>query len=80
MIGIETFQGRLRLRLPRSVTSKRYITLGLDDTPENRKKAQLKAWEIEADLSSFEPRRASYFVHCASLASTFCICFLLGSA
>jgi hypothetical protein len=45
MIGIETFQGRLRLRLPRSVTSKRYITLGLDDTPENRKKAQLKAWE-----------------------------------
>ena len=36
-VGIESFQGRLRLRLPRQVYGgkQKYLTLGLEDIPEN---------------------------------------------
>ncbi|GET43095.1 Arm DNA-binding domain-containing protein [Microseira wollei] len=51
-VGIETHHGWLRLRLPRTVTtgSSRYFSLGLQDTPDNRKKAQVIAWDIETDI------------------------------
>lgn len=51
-IGIESFQGRLRLRLPRQLYGgrQRYLTLGLSDTPDHRKFADLKAKQIEFDL------------------------------
>ncbi|MDF5714549.1 MAG: tyrosine-type recombinase/integrase [Rhizonema sp. NSF051] len=51
-VGIETFQERLRLRLPRQIcgNNNRYITLGLADTPENRKLAEQKARQIELDI------------------------------
>jgi integrase len=50
-VGIEVRQGKLRLRLSRTIAevNARYISTGLDNTPENRRKAQLKAWEIEED-------------------------------
>ncbi|MEH1982336.1 MAG: tyrosine-type recombinase/integrase [Nostoc sp.] len=52
-VGIENFRGRFRLRLPASVAkgSSRYFSTGLDSTTENRKKAQIIAWEIEADIT-----------------------------
>ncbi|MEH2440502.1 tyrosine-type recombinase/integrase [Nostoc sp.] len=51
-VGIETKGSKLRLRLPRTVAevNARYISTGLDNTPENRRLAQVKAWEIEADI------------------------------
>ena len=51
-VGIESHHNRLRLRLPRTVTtgSSRYISLELPDTPDNRKKAQVIAWAIESDI------------------------------
>lgn len=52
-VAIEEKQGKWRLRLPRTVAkdSQRYIATRLDATPENFKKAQTKAWEIEEDIS-----------------------------
>ena len=52
-VGVETFQGRLRLRLPRQLYGgkQKYLTLGLDDTPENQKLAKAKAKEIEKDIA-----------------------------
>jgi hypothetical protein len=37
-VGVETFQGRLRLRLPRQLFGgkQKYLTLGLPDTDTNR--------------------------------------------
>lgn len=50
-VGIESFRGKLRLRLPRTIAAKkRYISTGLQDTPENWKKAQRIAWDIEKDI------------------------------
>lgn len=51
-VGLENKQGKIRLRLPRSVAegSSRYISTGLDFTPENQKKAQVVAWAIEEDI------------------------------
>lgn len=51
-VGIEVKNGKLRLRLPRTTAdvNARYISTGLDDTPDNRRKAQVKAWEIEEDI------------------------------
>jgi len=51
-VGIESFQGRLRLRLPRQLFNgkQRYLTLGLDDTRVNRKFAEAKAQELESDI------------------------------
>ena len=52
-VGIESFQGRLRLRLPRQVFGgkQKYLTLGLPDTPENWKLAEAKAKQIESDIA-----------------------------
>lgn len=52
-VGIESFREKLRLRLPRTLdTDSRYISTGLQDTPENRKKVQVKAWEIDQDIAT----------------------------
>lgn len=53
-VGIEVKQGKLRLRLPRTIAdvNARYISTGLDDTPENRRKVQVKAWQIEEDIQN----------------------------
>ncbi len=63
-IGVESFQGRLRLRLPRQIYSgkQKYLTLGLADTPENRKEAEAKAWQIEKDILAgyFDSTLAKY--------------------
>ncbi len=50
--GIESFQGRLRLRLPRQLYegSQKYLTLGLADTPENHHIAEQTAHQIELDI------------------------------
>ncbi len=51
-VGIESFQGRLRLRLPRQLYGgkQKYLTLGVVDTPENQKLATSKARQIELDI------------------------------
>lgn len=51
-VGLEAPNGKIRLRLPRCVArdSARYISTRLVDTPENRQKAQIRAWEIEEDI------------------------------
>jgi integrase len=53
-VGIESFKTVLRLRLPRQVFGgkQKYLSLGLSDTPENRKAAELKARQIELDILS----------------------------
>ncbi len=53
-VGIESFQGRLRLRLPRQVYSgkQKYLTLGLDNTPQNRTIAEAKKKQIESDIAT----------------------------
>lgn len=54
-VGVESFQGKLRLRLPRTLgVKKRYISTGLDDTPKNRKMAYVVASEIEEDIEKEE--------------------------
>ncbi|NES97260.1 MAG: DUF3596 domain-containing protein [Desertifilum sp. SIO1I2] len=62
--GVESFQGRLRLRLPRSLYGgkQKYLTLGMADTPENRKAAEAKARQIELDIlaDNFDPTLAKY--------------------
>jgi integrase len=56
-IGVESVQGRLRLRLPRSLSQEvfkvkqKYVPLGLDDTPQNRKLAEAKAKDMESDIT-----------------------------
>ncbi len=52
-VGVETFQGRLRLRLPRQLFDgkQKYLTLGLPDTDINRKTADAKAKLIESDIA-----------------------------
>jgi integrase len=52
-VGVESFQGRLRLRLPRQLFDgkQKYLTLGLPDTQVNRKAAEAKAKLIEADIT-----------------------------
>lgn len=51
-VSIETFQGRLRLRLPRSLYEgkQKYITLGLADTEENRAIAEERRALAERDI------------------------------
>ena len=53
-VGIEEFRGKLRLRLPRQVFEgkQKWISTGWENTPDNWQKAQIKAWEIEADIST----------------------------
>lgn len=52
-VGVESLQGRLRLRLPRQLYEgkQKYLSLGLEDTKQNRKLAEAKAKEIEADIA-----------------------------
>lgn len=50
-VGIESFQGRLRLHFPRAWFDgkNKYLSLGLSDTPENRAIAEAKATQIAVD-------------------------------
>jgi integrase len=63
-VGIEEYRGKIRLRLPRQLCDgkQQWISTGLQTTPENWEKAQLKAKEIEADISKgdFDPTLAKY--------------------
>jgi len=52
-IGIEVVKDLLRIRLPRYLFGcQKYICSGLPDTFENRKKVQLRVWQIEADIEA----------------------------
>ena len=51
-VAVEAYQGRLRLRLPRELDLKnRYLSLGMDDTLENRQLAEAKASLIKSDIT-----------------------------
>lgn len=52
-VTVEAYRNRLRLRLPRQVFAgqKQYLSLGLSDTPINRKIAEAKAKLIESDIA-----------------------------
>ena len=60
-VSVETFQNRLRLRF-RVNGERKIITLGLSDSPENRKLAEAKATLIELDIISnnFDPTLEKY--------------------
>lgn len=53
-VGIESKNGNYRLRLPRTLVGSegRYISTRLPVTPENSKRVQMVAWEIEAAIQS----------------------------
>ncbi len=54
-VGIEVIGSRLRLRLPRQATTAtitRYISTGFNNTPDNHKKLQVLAWDIERDIKA----------------------------
>ena len=63
-VGIEEFQGKIRLRLPRHIFGgkQKWISTGLQNTPENWKTAQSEAWKIEQDINSgnFDPTLVKY--------------------
>jgi integrase len=63
-VGVETFQDRLKLRLPCHLFGgkQKYLTLGMSDTSENRKLAEAKAKQIESDIAfeRFDPTLAKY--------------------
>jgi integrase len=63
-VGVESFQERLRLRLPRHLYNgkQKYLTLGMAENPENRKLAGAKAKQIESDIAfeRFDPTLAKY--------------------
>jgi hypothetical protein len=48
-VGIESYRGKLRQDC---LGVSGYISTGLADTPENRKKPQKQAWEIEEDIAA----------------------------
>jgi integrase len=52
-VGIESFRGFFRIRLPSCVAkgASRYFSTGLVSTAENQKKAQVVAWAIEEDIA-----------------------------
>jgi len=50
-VSVEAIQGRLRLRF-RFNQKQQVITLGLADTPENRKLAEARATQIELDIKA----------------------------
>ncbi len=66
-IGIETLEGRLRLRFPRALFAgnQKYLSLNLADTAENRVVAEMKARQIELDAIAgyFDPTLAKYKPH-----------------
>jgi hypothetical protein len=53
-VALETKQGKIRLRLPRSVAegSARYISTRLASNPENIRKAKILALNIESDIAT----------------------------
>lgn len=63
-VGLEVFRNKLRLRLPRALFNGKqtYLSLGIDDTKLNRKIAEQKIRQIEADIQSnnFDPTLAKY--------------------
>jgi integrase len=64
-VTVSSMRGNLRLRLPRSLWSDKrqvYLFLGLSDTPQNRKAAEIKAKQIELDILSghFDPTLKKY--------------------
>ena len=63
-IGIETIEGRLRLRFPRALFAgnQKYLSLNLADSVENRLVAEMKARQIELDIIAgyFDPTLAKY--------------------
>lgn len=63
-VGVEVFRNKLRLRLPCEIFGgkQKYISTGLEDTLENRNKAQTQAWQIEEDISTgyFDPTLEKY--------------------
>ena len=71
-ITIESFHGRLRLRF--RVVHKPYtISLGVSESPENWKLAELKAKELEADLifKQFDPANLNkYRIHNLEIVDT----------
>lgn len=66
-VSVESFQSRLRLRLPRQLYegTQKYLTLNLADTPANRQLAEQKAHQIELDIlsGSFDETLAKYKPH-----------------
>jgi integrase len=66
-IGIETLEGRLRLRFPRALFSgsQKYLSLNLVDSVENRLVAEVKVRQIELDIIAgyFDPTLAKYKSH-----------------
>jgi integrase len=63
-VSISVNQGRLRLGLPRQLYegNRKYLVLGLADTPENRQIAEQKAHQIEQDIRTgcFDETLAKY--------------------
>ncbi len=53
-VGVESKDGNYRLRLPRTLvgSGSRYISTRLPVNPENSKRVQIVAWEIEAAIQS----------------------------
>ncbi|MGF1494289.1 MAG: Arm DNA-binding domain-containing protein [Microcoleaceae cyanobacterium] len=50
-VSVESLKGRLRLRWTYK-GERKILSLGLRDTPENKRLAQLRAAEIERDIVS----------------------------
>jgi len=73
-VGVESYRGRLRLRLPRQVCKgqQRYLSLGLADTILNLKAAEVKARLIELDIltGNFDPSLDKYSSKVCSLGSS----------
>lgn len=64
-VTVSSMRGNLRLRLPRGLWSDKkqaYLYLGLADSPQNHKKAEITARQIELDILSghFDPTLKKY--------------------
>lgn len=79
-IALENFRGKLRLRLPRFLFGgvQKWISLGLNDNAESRKKARAYINRIEIDiaedtfdftLESYKPKKKTYTAHLQVLPS-----------
>ncbi|MFB2980980.1 tyrosine-type recombinase/integrase [Microseira sp. BLCC-F43] len=76
-VVVDSPRGRLRLRLPRSLypgQQAKYISLQIDDTPENRKIAEAKARQAELDIQSsnfdFSGNKYRIFNHLTAVPSS----------
>ena len=63
-VVVQSFRGRLRLRMPRHLYGgeQKYLSLGMPDTAENWKLAEAKAQLIESDIKfeRFDPTLSKY--------------------